>query len=159
MRGSFSTGFEKNMETKPFTYYHPIVVRYADLDPQGHVNNAAYMTYLESARLGYYERAGLWSPEQGGQTGMVVARAEMDYLAPIVYGQPLRVGVRLEKLGTKSMLFAFQVEAADGGRIFARGLSVMVAYDNINETSRPIPPEWREKLAEFEGKMENDATA
>lgn len=147
------------MKTKPFTYYHPIVVRYADLDPQGHVNNAAYMTYLESARLGYYERAGLWSPEKGEHTGMVVARAEMDYLAPIVYGQPLRVGVRLEKLGSKSMLFAFQVESADGGRVFARGLSVMVAYDNVNETSRLVQPEWREKLAEFEGKTENDATA
>ena len=147
------------METKPFTYYHPIVVRYADLDPQGHVNNAAYMTYMESARLGYYERAGLWSPEQGEHTGMVVARAEIDYLAPVIYGQPLRVGVRLEKLGTKSMLFGFQVESAEGEQIFARGQSVMVAYDNAKGASRPVPPEWREKLAEFEGKMENDATA
>ena len=146
-------------DTKPFTYYHPITVRYADLDPQGHVNNAAYMTYLESARLGYYERAGLWSPEKGEHTGMVVARAEIDYLAPIVYGQPLRVGVRLEKLGNKSMIFAFQVESADGDRLFARGQSVMVAYDNVNETSRPVPPEWRRKLSEFEGKMGNDETA
>lgn len=147
------------MESKSFTYYHPITVRYADLDPQGHVNNAAYMTYLESARLGYYERTGIWSPHSGDHTGMVVAHAEIDYLAPIVYGQVLRVGVRLEKLGTKSMIFAFQVEAADGGRVFATGLSVMVAYDNAAEASRPVPQEWREKLLDFEGKMENDETA
>ena len=36
-----------------YTYYHPINVRFADLDPQAHVNNAIYLTYLESARLGY----------------------------------------------------------------------------------------------------------
>lgn len=144
------------MEEKTFTYYHPITVRYADLDPQGHVNNAAYMTYLEAARLGYYERAGIWSPKSGDHTGMVVAHAEIDFLAPIVYGQPLRVGVRLEKMGTKSMIFDFLVEAADGSKAFARGQSVMVAYDNANGTSRAIPPEWRKKLTDFEGKTEND---
>ncbi|QRN82665.1 acyl-CoA thioesterase [Chloroflexota bacterium] len=144
------------MEEKTLPYYHPITVRYADLDPQGHVNNAAYMTYLEAARLGYYERAGIWSPESGDHTGMVVAHAEIDFLAPIAYGQPLRVGVRLEKMGTKSMVFDFLVEAADGSRAFARGQSVMVAYDNATESSRPIPPEWREKLSEFEGNTKND---
>mgnify|MGYP001060247636 CR=1 FL=1 len=139
------------MKKTTFTYYHSITVRYADLDPQGHVNNAAYMTYLEAARLGYYERSGIWSPASGDHTGMVVAHAGIDFLAPIAYGQPLRVGVRLEKMGNKSMVFAFLVEAADGSQVFARGQSVMVAYDNANETSRPIPPEWRKKLSDFEG--------
>ena len=36
-----------------FAYAHPITVRYADLDPQQHVNNAAVVTYLESALMGY----------------------------------------------------------------------------------------------------------
>ena len=141
------------MQNQIFKYKHPITVRYADLDPQGHVNNAAYMTYLEAARLGYYERIGIWSPQSGGNTGMVVARAEIDYLAPIVYGQPLQVGVRLEKMGTKSMTFAFQVEAPDGSQTFATGLSVMVAYDNETESSRPIPQEWRDKFLGFEGNI------
>jgi acyl-CoA thioester hydrolase len=87
---------------------------------------------------------------------MVVAHAEIDFLAPIAYGQPLRVGVRLEKMGTKSMIFDFLVEATDGSRAFARGQSVMVAYDNATESSRPIPPEWRKKLSEFEGNTKND---
>ena len=139
------------MEEKTFTYYHPLTVRYGDLDPQGHVNNAAYMTYLEAARLGYYERSGIWSPSSGNYTGMVVAHAEIDFLAPISYSQALRVGVRLEKMGTKSVIFVFLVEAADGSQSYARGKSVMVAYDNANETSRPIPPEWRKKLSKFEG--------
>ena len=142
------------MQKQSFTYYHPVTVRYGDLDPQGHVNNAAYMTYLEAARLGYYERSGIWSPASGDHTGMVVAHSEIDFLAPISYGQALRVGVRLEKMGTKSVIFDFLVEAADGSQAFARGRSVMVAYDNARETSRPIPPEWRKKLSDFEGNNE-----
>ncbi|NOY99067.1 MAG: acyl-CoA thioesterase, partial [Chloroflexi bacterium] len=36
-----------------FHFYHPIVVRYGDLDPQGHLNNARYLTYFEQARIHY----------------------------------------------------------------------------------------------------------
>jgi acyl-CoA thioesterase FadM len=57
-------------------------------------------------------------------------------------------------VGIKSVTFAFLVEAADGSQAFARGKSVMVAYDNARETSRPIPPEWRKKLTDFEGNNE-----
>jgi len=139
------------MKLDSFTYYHPITVRYSDLDPQGHVNNAVYMTYLESARLGYYEASGIWSPGSGESTGLVVARAEMDYLEPIFMGQPIQVGVRLESLGTSSLTFVFQIESISGGRPLARGKVIMVAYDKSKGEKHPIPPERREKLVRFEG--------
>jgi len=41
-----------------FNYYHPIEVRYGDLDPQGHVNNARYLTYFEQARINYIAHLG-----------------------------------------------------------------------------------------------------
>ena len=138
------------MKSDPFTYYHPIIVRYADLDPQSHVNNAAYMTYLESARLGYYQASGIWKPDAGMLTGMVVAKAEIEYLAPIFMGQSIRVGVRLEALGNSSMTFVFQIESIPESKPLARGRSVMVAFDNEKGEKRPIPPEWREKLTRFE---------
>jgi acyl-CoA thioester hydrolase len=147
------------MEKESFTYYHPITVRYSDLDPQGHVNNAVYLTYLESARLGYYEKSGIWIPDSGKYTGMVVARVEIDYLAPILYGEALRVGVRLARLGEKSLTFAFRIEAVDIGQPAARGISVMVAYDNVSGKSRSIPAAWREKLNKFEGVDGDHGTA
>lgn len=139
------------MEKNTFTYYHPITVRYGDLDPQGHVNNAVYLTYLESARLGYYEKSGIWVPNSGVTTGMVVARVEIDYLATIRFGEAVQVGVRLGRMGEKSLTFAFQVELVLSCQPAARGVSVMVAYDNAKGQSRPIPLEWREKLNQFEG--------
>ena len=139
------------MEAEKFTYIHPITVRYADLDPQGHVNNAVYLTYLESARLGYYEQAGIWVPNSDKYTGLVVARVEIDYLAPIRYGEALQVGLRLARMGEKSLTFTFRIEAVNTGQPAARGISVMVAYDNASIKSRPIPAAWREKLKQFEG--------
>jgi acyl-CoA thioester hydrolase len=139
------------MEAEKFTYTHPITVRYSDLDPQGHVNNAVYLTYLESARLGYYQKSGIWTPNSDKYTGLVVARVEIDYLAPILYGEAVQVGLRLARMGEKSLTFTFRIEAVATGQPAARGISVMVAYDNTGGKSRPIPVEWREKLNKFEG--------
>ena len=134
----------------PFTYYHPVAVRYRDLDPQGHVNNAVYLTYLESARLGYYQAVGFWHPNTGAQTGMVVAHIDIDYHAPILLGQSIRVGLRLEQLGKKSLTLAFVIEDVHTRSAIASGKSIMVAYDNQREQSVLIPPDWREKIKQFE---------
>lgn len=141
-----------------FSFYHPITIRYADLDPQGHVNNATVLTYLESARLAYYETVGIWHRHTGETTGMVVAHIDIDYLAPIFLDQQIHVGLSVARMGEKSLTFEFQIEtipeAANGSltNVFplARGKSVMVAYDNRKAQSIPIPAEWREKITHFE---------
>ena len=138
-------------ELTDFTYYHPITVRFADLDPQAHVNNSVYLTYLESARLGYYEQVGIWGHEGGMKTGMVVAHIDIDYLAPIFFGQDIQVGVKLARLGQKSFTLVFVIETVPGKVPLARATSVMVTYDSTTEQSIPIPQDWREKLWHFEG--------
>ena len=133
-----------------FTYTHPITVRYRDLDPQGHVNNSVYLTYLEAGRIGYYQQVGIYHPDQTLLTGMVVVRNEIDYLAPIQLGQAIEVRLRVEKLGTKSITFAFQMDTLPAGKSLALGRSVMVAYDNETEEGIPIPAAWREKIITYE---------
>ena len=138
------------MKPEKFTYYFPITVRFADLDAQEHVNNAVYLTYLESARLGYYEHAGIWRPESGVLTGMVVAHIDIDYLAPIFFGQAIQVGLRLDRMGNKSFTLAFLIESVTGNVPLARGTSVLVAYDSTAGQSMPLPAEWRERILQFE---------
>ncbi len=142
------------MTITPFAYYHPITVRYADLDPQGHVNNAVYLTYLESARLAYYEKAGIWSMDSHKTTGMVAAHVEIDYYAPIFMEDTLRVGVSVTHIGHKSLTFAFQIERKSDQAVLAKGQTIMVAYDNVGQKSTPIPTEWREKINQFENSKE-----
>jgi len=132
-----------------FNFFYPITVRYRDLDAQGHVNNAVYLTYLESARIAYYQAVGFWHPGAFPQTGMVVAHNAIDYLAPIFFGQSIRVGFRTDAMGTKSLKMSFVIENGDGQEV-ARGKSVMVAYDNQQDKSVPIPEDWRKKITQFE---------
>jgi len=132
-----------------FYFYQPIIVRYRDLDPQGHVNNAVYLTYLESARTAYYQAVGFWHPGAFPRTGMVVAHNHIDYLAPIFLGESVRVGLRTDEMGQKSLRMTFQIEKGDG-TVAARGQSVMVAFDNSTDSTILIPADWREKITKFD---------
>jgi acyl-CoA thioester hydrolase len=134
-----------------FHFYHPIEVRYGDLDPQGHVNNAKYLTYFEQARLAYWIQLGFFRKEQSFmELGVILADVHLTYREPIYYGENIKVGVRVAKLGNKSMTWEQNVVDTDTGKVVATGEIVVVAYDYKAEKTIPIPQEWREKISAFE---------
>jgi acyl-CoA thioester hydrolase len=146
-----------------FHYYHPIEVRYGDLDPQGHVNNARYLTYMEQARIGYVRRLGLWT---GAflDMGIILADAHLTFHAPILFGQPIRVGARVPRLGNKSFTMECAVQdgrppdarladasLAEDPLLFATGTFVLVAYDYRLQATMPVPENWCAAISAFEG--------
>ena len=135
-----------------FHFYHPIEVRYGDLDPQGHVNNAKHLTYFEQARIAYFIDLGLFTKDQSFMDiGVILADVHITYLAPLYFGQNIKVGVHISRLGNKSMTWEQNVVDADTGKELAKGIVIMVTYDYRTEKTIPIPLEWREKITEFEG--------
>ena len=133
-------------------FYHPIEVRYGDLDPQGHVNNAKHLTYFEQARIAYMVELGLFTKDQSFmEIGVILADVHITYLAPIYYGEHIKVGVQPVKLGTKSMTWAQNIMDVKTGKELAKGEVVMVAYDYREEKTVSIPHGWREKITQFEG--------
>jgi acyl-CoA thioester hydrolase len=138
-----------------FRFYHPIEVRYGDLDPQGHVNNAKHLTYFEQARIAYWIKLGLFTKDQSFmEIGVILADVHLTYLEPIYYGQNIQVGVHVSKLGNKSMTWEQNIVDADTGKELARGEVVVVAYDYRKEETMSIPQEWREKITRFETVVE-----
>jgi acyl-CoA thioester hydrolase len=125
-----------------YPFVHRDEVRFRDLDGMGHVNNAVFLTYMESARLAYFRSLGL---DGNPLEAVILARAEVDFLSPIELGEQVEVGVRAGRIGTKS--FDLEQEVRAGGRLAAEGRFVLVAYDYAAGSSRELPPEWRELLA------------
>jgi len=135
-----------------FRFQHPVEVRYGDLDPQGHVNNAKHLTYFEQARVAYMIELGLFTKNQSFmKIGIILADVHITYLEPIYFGQNIKVGVRAAKLGTKSMTWEQNIVDADTGKELAKGEVVMVTYDYKDEKTIPLPQEWRERITAFEG--------
>jgi len=135
-----------------FHFYHPIEVRYGDLDPQGHVNNATHLTYFEQARIAYLIELRLFTKDQSFmEVGVILADVHITYREPIYFGQNLKAGVQAVKLGNKSMTWEQNIVHAETARELAKGEVVMVTYDYKEEKTISIPQEWREKIIAFEG--------
>ena len=139
-----------------FRFFYPIEVRYGDLDPQGHVNNACYLTYMEQARIAYIQTLGLWPGGTFLDIGIILAEAQVAFNSPILYGQKLRVGVRVSRLGNKSLTMDYLLEDAENGKRLASGSSVLVTYDYRDARSLPIPEDWRKAIESFEA-FSNDS--
>ena len=135
-----------------FRFSHPIEVRYADLDPQRHVNNATLFSYLEQARARYLEHLGLWNRRDFDEIGIIVAEAGATFKAPIDYTDEVIVEAGVTRLGTKSLEFNYLVRTG-AGRQLATGRTVLVAYDYRHGRSIPIPDDWRRKISAFEGEL------
>jgi acyl-CoA thioester hydrolase len=133
-----------------FHFYYPIEVRYGDLDPQGHVNNARYLTYLEQTRIAYITHLGLWNGGSFLDFGIILADLHITYRSPILFGQKIQVGARVTRLGNKSMFMDYCIEDVQSGQELASATSVLVGYDYHTCTSIPIPGAWREAIQTFE---------
>jgi acyl-CoA thioester hydrolase len=134
-----------------FGFYQPVEVRYGDLDPQGHVNNASYLTYMEQARLSYIRHLGLWKGDSFLDIGIILADVHLTFRASIQYGQEVQVGVRVARLGNKSLTMEHVLEEASSHSEFATASTVLVAYDYKTGQTVLVPPEWRQAIAHFEG--------
>ena len=124
-----------------FDFVHRESVRFRDLDGMGHVNNAVFLTYMESARLAYLASLGLG---ENPLRGLILARAEVDFRSPIELGEQVEVGVRVGQIRTKS--FELEQDVFADGRLAAEGRFVLVGYDYRTGRSIELPPEWRELL-------------
>jgi acyl-CoA thioester hydrolase len=137
-----------------FNFYHLIEVRYGDLDPQGHVNNAKILTYMEQARVFYLKHLKLWEGGSFLDIGIILADIHLTFRKAIQFGDPVRVGVRITRIGNKSMTSEYRIEDGRDASEFATGTSVLVAYDYHNNRSVPIPEEWRKAILQLEGLKE-----
>ncbi len=112
-------------------------VRWDDLDAFGHVNNAVYLTYAQEARFA-------WS----GILEMVVARAEVDFIAPIYDGDTfLDIELWVSAIGNSSFTMTYEIKMK--GEVVARVKTVQVTVDMGTKKSSPISDEQRAFLTKY----------
>lgn len=135
-----------------FKFLHPLEVRYGDLDPQGHVNNAAYLTYFEQARVRYLTELGLFATDQSfTDIGVIIADIHIKYSTPLLWDTPIEVGVRTSSIGTKSLTVEQCVMNRASQQLHATGTVVLVAYDYHIHQTIVVPETWRAKISQYEG--------
>lgn len=112
-----------------------IEIRWRDMDAYGHVNNAAYLTFLEEARDEWLERT---LGEGGAAWGFVLARVAIDFRRELTQADDeVVVRCRLSRIGTSSVVTREEIVTAEG-ELAAEAEAVLVARDRTSGRSRPL---------------------
>jgi len=130
-----------------YRFVLPRDVEFRDIDVAGHVNNAVYLTYLETARIRYL--IDVLGPEFAYEVSLILARIAVDFRSPARFPETLEVGARVTRLGTTSFDMEHEIRGGDA-RVVLEATSVLVAYDYEAHAPMTLPESWRTRLDAYE---------
>src|SRR4051812_18879279 len=112
----------------PITVELPVA--WGEMDASGHVNNAVYLRWFESARIAYFDRLGLLARMDSERVGPMLARATIDYRRQVRYPDTVKVSCTVLRVGTSSFVMRYRLTCgAHGAEVAAEGESVVVIVD------------------------------
>jgi acyl-CoA thioester hydrolase len=128
-------------------YPHKVIeiVRFGDLDPQGHVNQAVFLTYFESGRVAMFRNPDLGIGVPGAT--FVMVRMEVDYLKELHWPGTIEVGTGIAEFG-RSSFSAAQAIFRDGV-CAATGRATLVCIDLASRKPRPLPDDAVARLSQW----------
>ena len=140
-----------------------IAIRYKDLDPYGHVNNAVYLEFFEEIRIAYWRAlaglVGIEELEAGDVPGAryVIAETTVRYKAPIFLDDALHGAATIPTIGNRSYAMTFELrtgESFEGDTLVAEGSAAQVFFDPTTDDVRPRPDWFLPAVGELEGRPE-----
>lgn len=132
-----------------YKYRTVIPVRFSDIDAYGNVSNTIYFTYFEIARSNYWREIVKWDWEDAG---VILGRAEINYLKPIKLEDQIACYVRTSRIGNSSfdVMYIVVKQTEHGEEICTTGKTVCIAYDYEANKSIPIPRRERQSMIDYD---------
>lgn len=130
-----------------YPFHASITTRWNDNDIYGHINNVAYYSYFDTAANLYLIEHGL--DIHAATIIGVVVESKCNYHAPLAYPQPLVAGVRVDKLGKRSVTYGIAIFDDNAELAAAHGHFVHVFVDRASRAAVAIPEPLRAALAKI----------
>lgn len=148
---------DKQLDNIDFTAYHHTLsgrVKTFEVDRQNIVHNVIYLYWLEDARVEYFRTLGLEMNERTfiESHRFVIAKTEINYLAPALFDKQYEVLTRISHLGTSSFMFDQLIISIPERTILITAQSVLVQLNPTTNESMPIDNDYRTKVGVFEQK-------
>ena len=140
-----------------------IAIRYQDLDPYGHVNNAVYLEFFEEIRIAYWRAlanlVGIENLEAGDvpDARYVIAETTVRYRTPILLDDTLHGAASIPTVGNRSYTMDFELrngESFEDGPVVAEGFAAHVFFDPEANEVIPCPGWFLPAVARLEGRPE-----
>lgn len=132
-----------------YPYRTTVTTRWMDNDIYGHVNNVAYYSFFDTAANQFLIERGSLDIAAGPVIGLVV-ESKCEYHAALAYPQVLRAGVRVDRLGNRSVTYGIAIFDDRDDRAAAHGYFVHVFVDRATRTPTPIPEPLRAALGSIQ---------
>jgi acyl-CoA thioester hydrolase len=121
-------------------------VQFRDIDVMGHVNNATYLQYMETARVELARKLGQVS--EGVRPRFIIASARCEFKKPIRDERRVTVSVWVSRIGDRSWDLDYSVRGTSGVQ-YAVGRTTQVAYDYKTRTTVEISGKLKRELAKY----------
>lgn len=122
-----------------------IQLRFSDVDMLGHVNNAAYLSFFETARMNFLSREiGAWDWKK---KGIILRKNEVEYLEPVYLNDVVEIEVRPETIGNTSFSLKYFLRVGD--KIKCKGESILVCFNFEEKVSVPVYPEFKKVFERY----------
>lgn len=128
-----------------YRVWRRFATRWADNDAYGHVNNAIFYQWFDSAVNGWLVDQGLLDIQAGDPIALV-AETRCTYLAPLAFPGDIEVGIAVGQLGRSSVRYRIGVFALGAESAAAQGEFVHVLVSRSARRAVEIPPDWRRAL-------------
>jgi acyl-CoA thioester hydrolase len=136
---------DPELDPGAYGFVHRLRVRFAETDAMGVVHHAAYLPYLEEARVAYLRAAGRPYPAiRAGGTDIAVVEAHVRYRSPLRFDDLVDVHVRLGSPTASTFQIAYLLAVDD--RAAATAVTVHACLDAATGRPRRVDP-WLADLA------------
>ena len=128
-----------------------IPVRWGDMDTMGHVNNAKYFTYCESARMSYFAAIRMMEHRENERQGPAAASATLNFRRQVRYPAEIEVFTRVTDIGRSSFKMEYELYLRGTDDRVADGAGVIVWVDYATGKSTPLPEGLKGAIRAYEG--------
>jgi acyl-CoA thioester hydrolase len=125
-------------------------VRWGDMDTMGHVNNARYFTYCESARMSYFAAIRMLDHRESELQGPALASATLNFRRQVRYPAVIEVATRVTEIGRSSFKMEYELFLQGTDERVADGTGIIVWVDYGTGTSNPLPEGLKAAIRAYE---------
>lgn len=136
------------MAREEFSFFHDFRVRYSEIDGQGIVFNAHYLTYFDTAITEYFRSLDFDYAAYVKETGadFHLVKSLVNYERPIPFDAEIQVGCRTQKIGNTSITFILEIFEKGGESCYANGEIIWVHTDQTTHKTVPVGDDIRQML-------------
>tara|TARA_B100000965_G_scaffold70132_1_gene55324 strand:+ start:4532 stop:4966 length:435 start_codon:yes stop_codon:yes gene_type:complete len=130
-----------------------IIVQWGDMDALHHVNHTVFLTWMETARMAYFDECGMMDMLESDNIGPILAGIKADFLHPVVYPDTVVAHTTITRLGNSSFDMDYKITSSNRqGSLVATGSASGVMCDYSTGRSTPISDHLRSRIFELESR-------